>query len=135
MSMSKFESILIDFEQSVNRLQEVLEQPKNEFIRDSAIKRFEIVFDLSWKTLKAFLEEEHNVRCVSPKSCFREAYNKNIITAYDPFWLELANLRNYTVHTYRKAVAEKVYDALPKALTHLETLQKTLKDQSQTPNP
>ncbi len=125
--MTKLESLLPDMERAVKRLKEVLEQPKNEFIRDSAIQRFEFCFDLAWKTLKAYLEEKHNVQCVSPKTCFREAYNKEVITDYDTFWLELADKRNLTVHTYKEDLAEEVYAILPKALEKFKELYEKIR--------
>ncbi len=119
--MSKLESSLSDFSKAVQRLNEVLQQEKNEFIRDSAIKRFEFTFDVAWKTLKTFLEERKGVISKSPKDTFREAYNKGVM-AFDNYWLDLADLRNEAVHTYREPVAEKVYAQLPEALKHFEQL-------------
>ncbi len=55
--MTKFGAILIEFEDTVNNLAKALIQEKTEFIRDSAIKRFELAFDMAWKVIKAFLEE------------------------------------------------------------------------------
>lgn len=124
--MTKFESLLPDMESAVKRLKEVLEQPKNEFIRDSAIQRFEFCFDLAWKTLKAFLEERQGVNVASPKEAFREAYRQKVI-AYDNFWLKLADWRNETVHTYNLELAEKVYAVLPEALKNFESLVESLK--------
>ena len=126
--MTKFTSLLPDFKQALKRLEEVMAVPKTDIVRDSAIERFESCFDLSWKTLKAYLEEAHNVSCVSPKTCFREAYNKNLIKEYDTFWLQLADLRNQTVHTYKMAVAEEVYSQLPKALEHFTQLVKAMEE-------
>lgn len=119
--MSKLNSILEDFKKSVLRLEEVLEQEKNEFIRDSAIQRFEICFDLCWKTIKTFLEEENNVICVSPKKCFREAYKQELID-YDDFWIELADMRNKTAHIYNEKMADSVFIILPKALEYFKKL-------------
>lgn len=96
--MSKFNVLLKDFEKAVARFDEILKEKKTEIVRDSAIKRYELAFDLAWKTVKAFLEEEHNVRYVSPKTCFCEAFNKGLI-AYDDYWVKSTDLRNYTVHT------------------------------------
>ena len=42
-------AVLGQFQKAVVRLEEVLKKEKNDFIRDSAIKRFELAFDLSWK--------------------------------------------------------------------------------------
>ncbi|MDR3643031.1 MAG: HI0074 family nucleotidyltransferase substrate-binding subunit [Candidatus Doudnabacteria bacterium] len=124
--MSKVESLLPDMENAVNRLAEVLAMPKTEVVRDSAIKRFEFCFDLSWKTLKAFLEERHGINVASPKEAFREAYRQKVID-YDNFWLEIVDKRNLTVHTYRESAAEEVYAILPKALTSFKDLLAKIK--------
>lgn len=129
MQTTKFASLFEDFDKAVLRLDEILREPKNDIVRDSAIKRFEIVFDLGWKTLKAFLEEEHNAPCSSPRSCFREAFGQNII-AHDDFWIDVTSLRNYTVHTYKEALAEKVYAGLPRALEYFRKLLDTLKKEN-----
>ncbi|MEA2113168.1 MAG: HI0074 family nucleotidyltransferase substrate-binding subunit [Patescibacteria group bacterium] len=119
--MTKFESLLSDFEKAVGRFGEVLALEKNDIVRDSAIQRFEFSFELCWKTLKAFLEEYHNVRCVSPRKCFREAFNQGIIN-YSDFWIEMTKLRNETVHTYNEKIAEEIYKQLPPALSHFKIL-------------
>ncbi len=103
-----------DFAAAVARLEEALALPKDAIVRDSAIQRFEISFELCWKFLKAFLEEEHNVRCTSPRTCFRAAF-KNGVIEDDPFWIDLTALRNYTVHTYNEGLADYVYLRLPEA--------------------
>ena len=112
--MTKSESLREDFSAALARLDEALAKEKDAFIRDAAIQRFEIVFELCWKYLKAYLEEEHNMVCTSPRTCFRAAFKQNIIED-DPFWIDVATLRNYTVHTYNEELAEYVYARLPKA--------------------
>jgi nucleotidyltransferase substrate binding protein (TIGR01987 family) len=114
--MTKLLSLREDFASATNRLNEVLSLPPDAVVRDSAIQRFEIAFELCWKYLKAFLEEEHNVTCTSPRTCFRAAFKQGLIED-DPFWLDLTKLRNYTVHTYNESLAEYVYARLPEA-TH-----------------
>jgi len=86
-----------------------------------ATKRFEMAFDLSWKMVKARLEEDKGIPCGSPKSCFREAYRHGLLD-YDEFWLELTDLRNQAVHIYREELAEQIYQALPKALVYFKKL-------------
>jgi nucleotidyltransferase substrate binding protein (TIGR01987 family) len=110
--MKKTASLRADFAAAVARLEEALALPKDAIVRDSAIQRFEISFELCWKFLKAFLEDEHNVRCTSPRTCFRAAF-KNAVIEDDPFWIELTALRNYTVHTYNESLADYVYSRLP----------------------
>ena len=112
--MRKTASIRTDFAAPVTRLEEALGLPKDPIVRDSAIQRFEICFELCWKFLKAYLEDEHNAVCTSPRSCFRAAFKNGVLTD-DPFWLDLTVLRNYTVHTYNEPLADYVYSRLPDA--------------------
>jgi nucleotidyltransferase substrate binding protein (TIGR01987 family) len=125
--MTKFQSLHEDFTSALSRFEEVLKEKKTDIVRDSAIKRFEIAFDLAWKTIKAFLEERHNSACVSPKTCFREAFRVGLIE-YDEAWLNLADERNLTAHTYQEALAEKVYQGLPEALQRFKTLKAALQN-------
>lgn len=119
--MTKFESLYEDFQHAFTRFEEILPEEKTDIVRDSAIKRFELVFDLAWKTLKAFLEEFHNTTCASPRTCFREGFRLRIID-YDDYWIELTSVRNYTVHTYNEMLAEKIYAELPKTLPVFQNL-------------
>ena len=66
--MSKLEATIEEFKEALEELEEVLGMEKNDVVRDSAIKRFELTFELSWKAAKAFLEERRNVRCASPQT-------------------------------------------------------------------
>ena len=119
--MTKYGSLHEDFLAALTRLEEILREEKTDIIRDSAIKRFELVFDLAWKTLKAFLEEEHNLSCVSPRMCFRDAFRVGLI-AHDEYWIRMPSARNYTVHVYKQALADKIYAELPRALAAFRQL-------------
>ena len=124
--MTKVDILKKQYQKALKRFEEVLKQKKNDFIRDSAIKRFEFTFDLSWKLIKAFLEEEKGIKCVSPKDCFREAYHQNIIE-YDEFWLQITDWRNDAVHTYGEGFADDFYEKLPKTLKCFKSLAKNIK--------
>ncbi len=123
--MSKFESIFKDYEKALTRLDDVLKQEKNEFMRDSAIQRFEVAFELAWKSAKAFIQEKHNVRCVSPQNCFKECFRLGLID-YDESWLSMSYDRNMTVYTYNEEKAEEIYKKLPKYLELLKSLAVSL---------
>jgi nucleotidyltransferase substrate binding protein (TIGR01987 family) len=119
--MTKTEAIIQQFENALNRLKEAIKLEKNDIVRDSAIKRFEFTLDLSWKMLKAFLEEKLGITVRSPKECFREAYRQGLIE-YDADWLTLVDLRNETAHIYNEEIAEKIYQYLPKAANLFDSL-------------
>lgn len=119
--MSKYQELLGQFQEAAGRLKEVLEEKKTEIVCDSAIKRFELSFDLCWKMLKAKLDEEKGIIVRSPKDCIRESFQQGFIQ-HDLQWLELVNLRNLTVHTYDEKLAEKIYQDLPNVLSLYEKL-------------
>ena len=106
--MTKSQSLRADFARAVTRLDEALALPKDPIVRDSAIQRFEISFELCWKFLKAYLEEQHNASCTSPRTCFRAAFKHGVIDN-DPFWIDLTVLRNY------EELADYVYSRLSEA--------------------
>jgi nucleotidyltransferase substrate binding protein (TIGR01987 family) len=126
--MTKFESLLDDFEKVLTKLDEVLKLEKTEINRDSAIQRFEIAVDLAWKTLKTYLEEYKGIICRSPKGCFREAFSQGIID-YDDYWIKIIDFRNQTSHLYSENLADKIYDELPKVLEYLKILYNALKSE------
>lgn len=126
--MTKLEAIISQFENVLMRFKEVLAVPKTDIVRDSAIQRFEFTLDLSWKMLKAFLQEKKGLVCASPKECFRQAYRQEVIE-YDDTWIQLVDMRNDTVHTYNEKIAEKIYNQLPDALKHFETLFSRIKEE------
>lgn len=123
--MSKLESIKKQYKEAVNRLEEILEKEKNDIVRDSAIKRFEFCFDLSWKTIKAWLEQEKGIGCRSPKDCFRQAFQQKLID-YDDFWLRMTDWRNQAVHTYSEKFADSFFRKIPGSLKRFKFLQEKL---------
>jgi nucleotidyltransferase substrate binding protein (TIGR01987 family) len=123
-----FEELFKNFEKALKRFEEILQKEKNEIIRDSAIKRFEICFDLAWKTLKAYLSEYQKVECHSPKSCFKLAYQEKIID-YDDYWIKIVDFRNQTAHFYSEVLPDKIYEELPKVLEYLKILYNALQSE------
>lgn len=121
----KRKELVESFTDVLARLGEAVRMPKTDVTRDSAIKRFELTFDIAWKTVKAWLEER-GTRCVSPKSCFQDAYREGLID-YEKIWLDLLDTRNKTVHTYIEEEAENVYAKLPAALPAFEKLLAALR--------
>ncbi|MCD6442216.1 nucleotidyltransferase substrate binding protein [bacterium] len=128
--MTKLDLITEQFQKALSRLKEALDAEENDFIRDSAIQRFEFTLDLSWKSLKVFLEEKYGVVCNSPKRCFREAFKQGIIE-YNEIWLEMVDWRNEIVYTYQEEFAEKLYNSLPKAVKFFEKLIKSFQKEKE----
>jgi nucleotidyltransferase substrate binding protein (TIGR01987 family) len=106
---------------AVARLASALAQPKDEFVRDSAIQRFAFTFEFSWKTLKTYLELQ-GLEARSPRAAIREAFATGLLPE-DPGWLAMVELRNLTSHTYEEELAEQVYAVLARLEALLSRLE------------
>ena len=120
------EDRLSEFKKCLKKFEEVLSLEKNDVVRDSAIKRFELCFELSWKTLKDFLEKE-GILCRSPRSCLKEAFSMGLIQNEDE-WLSILEDRNLSVHTYDETLAEELYDRLLNHLKAMKDLAKAIEN-------
>ncbi len=116
--------ILQDFKRTIFRLEEALNLEKTDIVRDSAIKRFELCFDLAWKNIQIYARKE-GIESLSPRNCFKTAFQLNLIE-YDESWLEMLEDRNLTVHMYKEKYAEEVFARLPKYLLLFKGLAKSL---------
>ena len=132
--MTKGESKIISFEKATNGLEEVLKGYSVEnnietkiIFRDSAIQRFEMAFDLSWKSLKDYLLDKKGLVCNSPKDCFRQAFENNFFANDNPLWVEMTNDRNLMSHSYDEEEAEKIFKKLPEYLSLFKELLREIK--------
>lgn len=103
---------IADFGRTVARLEEALRLEKSAIVRDSALKRFELSFDLAWKCIQDHARKE-GLDCHSPRSCLKTAFKLGLIE-YDDVWLEMLEDRNQTVHPYKEALADEVFGRLPR---------------------
>lgn len=124
----KLQNLILQFEKAVVKFTDVLKQEKNEYIRDSAIQRFEFTFELSWKAMKAYLEEQ-GIIVYAPRDSIKGAFQAGLIED-DSVWLEMIELRNLTSHTYNESTAEEIYSALPDTLESFQKLLHSLKQKA-----
>lgn len=103
-------AIGIDFQKALRRLEEALSVEKTDTSRDSAIMRFQLCFDLAWKSVKAYAKNEGS-ECYSPRSCFKTAFQLGLID-YDQGWSDMIVDRNDIAHTYKEELAERIYGKL-----------------------
>ncbi len=88
-------------------LDRILNSDENEIQRAAAIQAFEVGFELAWKYLKTFVEENGTL-AASPKSVFREAAKQRLLESPE-IWFDFLVVRNSTVHTYIEELANEVY--------------------------
>lgn len=117
----KLHNLLRLLDTALARLDTALSQPVNEFIRDSAIQRFEFTFELFWKSLKAYAEES-GVEAYSPRDTFRTAFQLGLLQE-DGAWFQMLADRNLTSHTYNEATANSIFAHLPAYLRLIREAQ------------
>lgn len=105
------------FEKALKTLNKALsiKNDDNNFIRDSAIQRFEYTYGLAIKFIQRQLEEmmanEGEVDKFTFNDLMRTAAEKGLID--NPVvWFRYREIRNITSHTYNEEKAEKVYSIL-----------------------
>lgn len=72
----------------------------------SIIKHFELLYEMLWKFLKAYLMEEYGIETIGSKSIFRACYATGLIDQkmLDQL-LEVVEIRNKMAHVYDEAAA------------------------------
>ncbi len=116
-----FEEKLATYEQALTTFKEALLEHPSQLERDGAIQRFEYCFDLSWKTLKRFLEKRGLMNLNSPRSVFAAAFAENVIDD-EVAWSNILLKRNSSVHTYNQALAENLFALLPEYYEVMQSL-------------
>lgn len=96
---------------ALQSLEEAIAEPIK-IQRDIAgiIQNFEFVYELGWKYLKAYLEDE-GLQSGAPKDVFTKAYQSDLIDDEEG-WLDIMRSRNLTAHTYDPVFAKKLVDMI-----------------------
>lgn len=104
--VQRFENL----EKSVQNLKDTRDCIKREGINKiytmALIQAYEIVFELSWKTLKDYLEY-NGITTDTPRETIKEAFAKNIISD-GQVWIEMMEAGNKTSHTYKEEFATEL---------------------------
>ena len=80
--------------------------------KEGAIQRFEVAFELVWKTLKDYLEENGIVvNPVTPRNVIKEAFAAKLLDDAQ-VWIDMMLHRNLLSHTYDNTVFEAVLRAV-----------------------
>lgn len=133
---------MIDFanlEKAVAALQEAIQiyeenpqredGPEKKLQRDGGIRRFVVAFELSWKSLKRFLEKHDPERIVTihHRDLFRIGFEQDLLD--DPTrWFHYLEMRNQTSQIYDDAKAQEVFCAACEFLPDAQYLLKRMKE-------
>lgn len=104
-----------------DRFGEALARPDpDDIVMDGTIQRFEFTFELFWKTLTRFLQQE-GVDTGSPKNTLRHAYRRGLLDQ-EQMWLDILKDRNRSSHVYDAEMAREIFARLP---SHYRELRDT----------
>lgn len=83
----------------------------NELEEQGLIQSFEYNHELAWNTQKDFLQDQGYVDLFGSKNVARKAFEVGLITNGE-VWLDMIKSRNLSSHTYNRAVARQIVDAI-----------------------
>ena len=118
------------------RMKEGVSEAENELDKDGVIQRFEFTYEMLWKALKIYLEEQGVAAATplqvgTPRGAFKEAFRLGFIEG-EEILLDMIEDRNKTSHIYNKETSEKIFEriksnyitAVEKVLDKLELVTK-----------
>ena len=117
----------VNFEKAFQALERTIaiENP-SEAERGGLIQFFEVAFELSWKTLKDYLEAG-GFQVKSPRDVLKQAFQSEIIRD-GHVWIEALDDRNLTAHIYNEETALKIERLIrEKYFPAMAALHETLK--------
>lgn len=113
MSEKRFRERQEEVRQTVARLSEAAAQPETDLMRDATIQRFEFTFEVTWKTLKLYLERQ-GFECSGPRPVLKKAFQASLIPTPEEadVWLRMLDDRNLTSHAYDRILALGIYQRI-----------------------
>ena len=114
LDLSALAKAILSLEEAV---QEFGRQPKNKFIRDATIQRFEYTYELTHKMLRRYLElTEPNpgeIDKMTFPTLIRTASERGLLLHGWDVWTIYRDARNMTSHVYDEDKAIKVVKVIP----------------------
>ena len=108
--MKRFEERKKDLIKATNRLEEALQEEATDLNIDGVLHRFEFTFELTWKTMKDYLEYQGVIGKIgSPREIIKEAFSSNLIDNGE-IWINMMLSRNNLSQLYDEEVSREIYD-------------------------
>ena len=95
-----------NFKKAILQLQEFIEKPElNKFEKQGLIQCFEYTFELAWKTMKDYLEEQ-GFMIRSPRMAIQTGFQAQMIQN-GHIWIDALEKRNLMAHTYDERLTDE----------------------------
>jgi len=114
--MKRLDQLLDDFQRALDQLNQAVGIASTDLEKDGVIQRFEFTFELCWKTIRRYLDSQ-GLRCNSPRSCLKEAFQAGLIRDED-LWLQMLADRNASTHIYDEQTSRAIFGRIRERYTH-----------------
>ena len=101
----RFDNLQSAYQRLQHAIQVIEQTPDNDLIQMALIKAFEMTFELSWKTMKDYLNY-NGIDVKLPREVIKQAFANDIIVN-GQLWIDMLEDRNLMAHTYDEARAIK----------------------------
>ena len=101
----RFDNLQSAYQRLQHAIQINEQTPNNDLIQMALIKAFEMTFELSWKTMKDYLNY-NGIDVKLPREVIKQAFANDIIID-GQLWMDMLEDRNLMAHTYDEARAIK----------------------------
>ena len=113
---------------STNQDNKSLSDADKETLKSGVIQNFEVAYELCWKFMKRWLEENAGgevVNALTIKELFRMSFEHVLIKDIDA-WFGYQKARNLASHTYNASNADKAFEAATKFIFDAKELLNNL---------
>lgn len=118
---SNFKKAFEKFEKAISEFDGL-----SDLSKEGLVQRFEYTFELSWLTMKDYLEEQ-GIEANFPREVIKNAFHYAIIEDGE-VWMDMLEKRNLLSHTYDEEnfkmslelISKKYYDSMKQAFTYFE---------------
>ncbi|MDM8536669.1 nucleotidyltransferase substrate binding protein [Desulfobacterales bacterium HSG17] len=123
----RFSNFQKAFQRLAHAIEVVKADPGNEVLQAGLIQIYEFTFELAWKTLKDYLEDE-GFDLPSPKRTLRQAFQSGYIENGSE-WIKALDARNQTAHVYDEKILIEIVAKIQNTYFFLlEDLKQTLEN-------
>lgn len=127
--IQRFQNLKRAFEQLSEGSDRYHKESLDKLLQEGIIQRFEYTFELTWKTMKDYLEAEREL-VKSPRSVIKKAFEYELIED-GTLWMDILDSRNLLSHTYDEKlfkeaftkIVQDYYPALKRVFEKLERLE------------
>lgn len=108
--MKRFQERKEDLIKATSRLEEALHEEVSDLAVDGVLHRFELTFELAWKTMKDYLEYQGiSEKIGSPREVIKESFSAGLIENGE-IWIKMMLARNSLSHLYDEETSREIYD-------------------------